>query len=162
MEFIQAFMSQTIYECIIVLQYQFYSIGDDVSCFSFTLVTSYMMLYYRWIIVPTYLQCHISAFIVPLSQIWSLEVKEQGLRSLWALAGNHISGQRLIAERIGPALLIELIMTKSEILQSIGETFKSHYLFIRFGTFSTGIVFLQLIQFLTNCMTSGDKTLFYA
>ena len=56
-------------------------------------------------------------------QIWSVEVKEQGLKSLWALAGNHISDQRLIAERIGPALLIELIMTKSEILQSIGEIF---------------------------------------
>ena len=53
----------------------------------------------------------------------SVEIKEQGAFSLWALAGQRKTQQKLMAERIGIPQLIDMLVTAtppSEKLQYIG------------------------------------------
>ena len=54
-------------------------------------------------------------------QIWSMEVKEQGACSLWALAGQTKTQQKDIANRIGIPQLIDMLLLNSEKLQYVGK-----------------------------------------
>src|SRR6218665_2562719 len=53
--------------------------------------------------------------------MFSLEVKEQAAVSLWSLAGQTNTRQRFIAEIIGIAMLIEMLLRDSEKLQYVGK-----------------------------------------
>ena len=53
-------------------------------------------------------------------QVWSMEVKEQGACSLWALAGQTKTQQKEISERIGVPQLIDMLLLQSEKLQYVG------------------------------------------
>lgn len=55
-----------------------------------------------------------------LFQIWSDTVQEKGATALWCLAGQHPLQQRRIAELIGCKQIIEMLISKSNILQNIG------------------------------------------
>ena len=54
-------------------------------------------------------------------QIWDDTVKERGACALWSLAGDHPQQQRAIANRIGTKQIIEMLISKSDILQFIGK-----------------------------------------
>jgi len=55
-----------------------------------------------------------------LFQIWSDSVQERGASALWCLAGDHPTQQRKISELIGSAQIVEMLISKSNILQNIG------------------------------------------
>ncbi|UJR31012.1 hypothetical protein I4U23_018523 [Adineta vaga] len=50
---------------------------------------------------------------------WSLEIREQGALSLWALGGQIKSQQRLIAECIGVPQIVTMLLSPSEKLQYV-------------------------------------------
>ena len=60
------------------------------------------------------------------AQIWSMEVKEQGACSLWALAGQTKTQQKDIANRIGIPQLIDMLLLNSEKLQYVGKLVRPH------------------------------------
>jgi len=55
-----------------------------------------------------------------LFQIWSDSVQERGASALWCLAGDHPAQQRKISELIGSTQIVEMLISKSNILQHIG------------------------------------------
>ena len=54
-------------------------------------------------------------------------MKEQGLCSLWALAGEERLQQLEVANKIGIQMLLELILAKSEKLQYVGTLYFIKY-----------------------------------
>ena len=53
-------------------------------------------------------------------QLFDLDVKEQGACALWALAGHTKTQQKYMGERICIQYLIEMLLSGSEKLQTVG------------------------------------------
>uniref|UniRef100_A0A6Q2WSM3 Ankyrin and armadillo repeat containing n=1 Tax=Esox lucius TaxID=8010 RepID=A0A6Q2WSM3_ESOLU len=53
-------------------------------------------------------------------QVFQVEVREQGAVSLWALAGQTLNQQRLMAKQIGYHFILELILSSSDRMQYVG------------------------------------------
>lgn len=53
--------------------------------------------------------------------MFQLDVREQGATSLWALAGQTLKQQKLMAELMGYPVILDLLLSSSDKMQYVGK-----------------------------------------